>query len=67
METTNLRNINRQELHIAFEEWVKAEKAKGLVDVKFCVGSGTTDDAMRQVLHIHEMEEKGQTRLYSDY
>ena len=67
METKNFRDMNRTELNEAFNVWIDKEKANGLVDVKFCVESGTTEDAMKQLLHIQEMEEKGETRTYSDY
>lgn len=68
METKNFQDMNRDELNEAFDAWVEKEKANGLVDIKFCVESGkSSEDAMRQLLHIHKMEENGETRPYSDY
>lgn len=65
---TNIANMTREELHQAFDAAINEERERGLIDVKFCIDrGGVAEDAMRQFLHIKQMDKEGKTRPYSDY
>ena len=68
MSETNIANLSRSEVRAKFDSWIEGARARGLVDIKFCVeNGGVTEDALRQFLHIQQMEAEGKTTPFADY
>ncbi len=70
-ETQNIQTTELNQAMDQFHEWFAREKAKGLVDVKFCVGNtssneATVENAVFEFNQANKMLEAGITEPHLD-
>lgn len=69
LDSLALLTASEADVKQQFESFIQAEQQKGLVDLKFVIGSSpdsTVVDAMRQLMVIHAMREAGQLQAFND-